>query len=316
VRVEFAGAVYHVMSRGQELGAIFRDDTDRERFLGTLTRVGDARHWLVHAYCLMTNHYHLLIETPEPNLCAGMRDLNGLYGQAFNYRHGRKGHVFEDRYKAIVVDKEAYLLELSRYIVLNPVRAGMTRTAREYRWSNYRATVGEAKQPDFLEVRWTLEQFGKRAGAAREAYRRFVAEGRISASPMPDVTAQVFLGGPAFLAKMRTLLDGMEVGDAVPRAQRRAGFVDFDRVIAAVADGWRVGCEELRTSWSRRDTEARAVAIHLARRLTGLSGVELGRRFGMSAARVGQLAKRAEESAVPKVTKRMREIEQRLRGLD
>src|SRR3989339_1664941 len=125
LRIEYPGAVYHVTSRGNEKKAVFKDDQDRESFLNTLYRVNKRYNWLCHAYCLMTNHYHLLIETPNANLSTGMRQLNGVYTQALNRRRNRVGHVFQGRYKAVLVQKDNHLLELCRYIVLNPVRAGL-----------------------------------------------------------------------------------------------------------------------------------------------------------------------------------------------
>ena len=139
LRLEFAGAIYHLTARGNRREDIFEDNVDREVFLSVLEKVCDTYNWVCHAYCLMSNHYHLLIETPDGNLSKGMRQLNGVYTQAHNRKHGRSGHVFQGRYKAIVVEKEAYLLELCRYIVLNPVRAGMVRSAKDWPWSSYRA---------------------------------------------------------------------------------------------------------------------------------------------------------------------------------
>jgi putative transposase len=130
LRVEFPGAVYHVTSRGDGREAIYVDDTDRDCFLAVVGQVLDRFAWRCHAYCLMGNHYHLLIETPEANLARGMRQLNGVYTQRFNRQHGRVGHVFQGRYKAIVVQKDKHLLELCRYVVLNPVRAGVVKHVR------------------------------------------------------------------------------------------------------------------------------------------------------------------------------------------
>ena len=124
LRIEFAGAVYHVTSRGNGRKPIFRDDVDRRSFLEVLHKVNQRHHWICHAYCLMTNHYHLVIETPEGNLSRGMRQLNGVYTMYFNRRHRTVGHVFQGRFKAILVERESYLLEVCRYVVLNPVRAG------------------------------------------------------------------------------------------------------------------------------------------------------------------------------------------------
>ena len=124
LRIEFPGAIYHVTARGNARNAIVLDDEDRELFLVCLGEVILLFGWVCHAYCLMDNHYHLLIETPEGNVSRGMRQLNGVFTQRFNRRHGQVGHLFQGRFKAIVVDRESYLLELCRYVVLNPIRAG------------------------------------------------------------------------------------------------------------------------------------------------------------------------------------------------
>src|ERR1700682_2543332 len=191
LRVEYPGAVYHVSSRGHERSSIFRDDEDRKSFLKIFRTVAADQGWLVHAYCLIGNHYHLLLETRAANLSLGMRSLNSRYGQKFNRRHGRSGHVLEGRYKAILVQKESHLLELHRYVVLNPVRARLVRRPGEWPWSNYRATSGRSAVPPWLEVDWTLSQFGLRRGAAREAYRRFVLAGKGLPSPLEDVKGQI-----------------------------------------------------------------------------------------------------------------------------
>jgi len=156
LHIQFEGAVYHVTSRGNARQDIFIDDEDRGVFLSTLGEVVDRFRWICHAYCLMSNHYHLLIETPSPNLSRGMQLLNGVYTQRFNRRHERFGHVLQGRYKAILVEKESHLLELARYVVLNPVRAKMVRSVRDWPWSSYRATAGQTDIPSFLQVDWIL----------------------------------------------------------------------------------------------------------------------------------------------------------------
>ncbi len=142
LRLEFPEALYHLTARGNARQEIFLDDQDRRAFLGLLGREVEQQRWRCHAYCLMDNHYHLLVETPEGRLAGGMRRLNGVYTQGFNRRHERVGHLFQGRYRSIVVDQESYLLELSRYVVLNPVRAGMVKRVEEWAWSSYRATAG------------------------------------------------------------------------------------------------------------------------------------------------------------------------------
>ena len=141
LRIEYSGAVYHVTSRGNAQQDIFDDDVDYREFLDVLCLVTRRFNWLIHAYCLMGNHYHLLVETPDGNLSAGMRQLNGVYTQRFNRRRERVGHVMQGRFKAIIVDKESYLAELCRYIVINPVRAGIKKRPEQWQWSSYRKTA-------------------------------------------------------------------------------------------------------------------------------------------------------------------------------
>ena len=206
LRLEFSGALYHVTSRGNRQEAIYETDTDRENFLTILSEVCKRYHWLCHAYCLMDNHYHLLIETPEGNLSQGMRQLNGKYTQSFNRTHQRAGHVFQGRYKAILVDKDSYMLELCRYIVLNPVRAGMVRSAKDWQWSSYRAMIGLKNTPEWLETDGVLSNFAGHKAEAVKAYKHFVSQGRGQASPWEALRNQVFLGNEHFVESMQCLL--------------------------------------------------------------------------------------------------------------
>lgn len=156
LRLEFPGAIYHVTARGNAQNDTFLDDEDRQLFLACLGEIVTRLNWLCHAYCLMDNHYHLLIETPEGNLSRGMRQLNGVYTQRFNRRHKRVGHLFQGRFKAIVVERDSYLLELCRYVVLNPVRARMVKHIEHYPWSSYPATMGLVPKAAWLSTDWLL----------------------------------------------------------------------------------------------------------------------------------------------------------------
>ena len=220
LRLEFAGALYHITARGDRRDEIYLDDDDRQAFIDLLGEVCLRFNWTVHAYCLMSNHYHLLVETPDSNLSRGMRQLNGVYTQRFNHRHGRVGHVFQGRYKGILVQKDAYLLELTRYVVLNPVRAGMVAEAGLWRWSSYRASIGEATAPVWLETDWLLAQFGKIRGKAVRGYIQFVGEGVAASSPWALLKHQLFLGDETFVEKFRDpkLLEQLS---EVPKTQRR-----------------------------------------------------------------------------------------------
>jgi len=221
LRLEFAGALYHVTSRGDRREDIYEDDTDRQAFLSIFSDVCETYNWVCHAYCLMDNHYHLLIETPDANLSKGMRQLNGMYTQTFNRAHDRVGHVFQGRYKSILVEKESYLLELSRYIVLTPVRASMVRSARDWPWSSYRAMSGQASRPSFLHTDWILASFDRQKSLAIAKYKQFVSEGKGQPSPWQSLRNQVYLGGVLFVEEMQAMIDGDGDLGEIPSSQRR-----------------------------------------------------------------------------------------------
>lgn len=222
IRIEYPGALYHVTARGDGRQAIFRDDGDRERFLAILAGVVALRKWVCHAYCLMGNHYHLVVETPEPNLSRGMRSLNGEYTQAFNRRHRRPGHVFQGRFKAVLVEKERHLLELCRYVVLNPVRArGMgAKRPEDWTWSSYRATAGLSDAPPFLSVGGVLRRFGRNRNEAHVRYRAFVEAGRGVRSPLAGARGGLILGDDGFLANMGQVITDKKATREHPRMQR------------------------------------------------------------------------------------------------
>ena len=221
VRIEFAGALYHVTSRGDRRESIYEDDADRELFLETAGEVIRRFNWVCHAYCLMTNHYHLVIETPDGNLAKGMRQLNGVYTQATNRRHGRVGHLFQGRYKAIVVDRDSYLLELTRYVVLNPVRAAMVESPVEWRWSSYRDMLGERTPPDWLATDALLAQFSSDRAEAVRRYVLFVAEGRGAESIWNNLKRQIYLGDDRFVETMQAKSEGLSEAVGVPKTQTR-----------------------------------------------------------------------------------------------
>ena len=220
LRIEYPGAVYHLTSRGNERRTIFTDDQDREGFLDLLHQVNRRYHWLCHAYCLMENHYHLLIETPEGNLSLGMRQLNGVYTQTFNRRHDRVGHLFQGRFKAVLIQKDSHLLEACRYIVLNPVRAKIVKRAEEWKWSSYRATAGRSKPHPCLNTNWILGQLGDTKEGEEREYRRFVQEGIHQESIWREVKGQSILGEEGFVESLSPYLQGYSEIPEISKEQR------------------------------------------------------------------------------------------------
>ena len=179
-------------------------------------------NWRCHAWCEMTNHYHFVVETADANLSKGMRQLNGVYTQASNRRHGLVGHLFQGRFKAILVERDAYLLELARYVVLNPVRAAMVPEAGDWPWSSYRAVVGEEPAPAWLQTDWVLGQFAQERSPAQAGYAAFVRQGIEQPSVWQALRHQVFLGGEAFVQRHCAPSKPAERLREVPRAQRRS----------------------------------------------------------------------------------------------
>ncbi|WP_124949925.1 REP-associated tyrosine transposase [Sulfuriferula thiophila] len=273
IRIEFAGALYHVTARGDRRENIYDDDQDRQLFLSVLAEVIDQYNWVCHAWCLMDNHYHLLIETPDGNLSKGMRQLNGVYTQASNRRHGRVGHLFQGRFKGILVDSDTYLLELARYIVLNPVRARMVKAPADWQWSSYKESAGLTPALPWMATDGVLAQFGRQRGEAQECYVRFVAEGINAASPWPNLKGQVFLGDEQFMLRMQALLESNKHDVQIPQAQRRPPP-------PALA--------EIAAQSSRRDE-----AIVAAYKTGGYSYQALADHFGLHFTTVGRIVRRA-----------------------
>lgn len=258
LRLELSGGLYHVTSRGDRQEDIYLDDTDRQAWLEVLAQCCERYNWAIHAWCQMTNHYHLIIETAEGNLSAGMRQLNGVYTQMVNRRHRRVGHVFQGRYKAILVERDSYLLELSRYVVLNPVRAGMVKHARQWKWSSYHAMVGAMPRPPWLQTDWLLGQFGRQRARQVQRYIEFVQDGVRGPRVWNNLKGQVFLGSEAFMQTMQRELEGSarHANREIPRLQRRA--------LAKSLDYYRDSFEDAKTgmaaAYSTGDYTLQAIA--------------------------------------------------------
>ena len=274
LRIEYPGAFYHVTSRGNAQADIYLGDSDRELFLDTLAGVIRRFGWVCHAYCLMDNHYHLVIETPEANLSQGMRQLNGIYTQRFNRRHHRVGHVFQGRYKAILVERDAYLLELLRYVVLNPVRAGMVKDAGAWAWSSYRATAGIVASPEWLSTKWLLAQFGNQRKRCMRRYEEFVNEGLNKEPIWNDLNEQIYLGKADFVARIKSELSDATDLSEVPKVQWKRVKKTLDEYA--------------------RETDDRHTAMARAYLEGGYRMNEIAQKFGVHYATVSRAVKKQE----------------------
>ena len=221
LRLEFPGALYHVTARGNRRVPVYRDEADRHIWLNVLAMVCKRHNCTIHSFCQMTNHYHLLIETVDANLSQCMRQLNGVYSQHFNRRHRLVGHLFQGRYKAILVQKDSYLLELCRYIVLNPLRANVVMALNDWQWSSHRYFIGDGFRPDWLECDWLLSQFGGTPTEAALAYQAFVLAGLGKPSPLEATRHQILLGDNDFVSQHQQLQRSASLVENT-KAERRA----------------------------------------------------------------------------------------------
>lgn len=296
LRVEFEGAIHHVTSRGNERRDIVRSGADRSVFVRLLAQVVHEYGWILHAWVLMTNHYHLVIETPRPNLSRGMHDLNGEFAEYFNGVHRRVGHLFQGRFGNILVERESHLLALLRYVVLNPVRAGMVENPAGYKWSNYRATAGLIPAPVWLETDWTLLQFHEVVCAeARERYRRFVADARgMVWNLRAELTGGYVLGGEAFCERVQSLIDRRIRSREHPQRQVRLVLSAFEQVIEEVSNEFGVSVEALKR---RGRSPARKALAQLGREESGLTLRAIGEWMGATGWAISKLASRSTELA-------------------
>jgi len=221
LRIEFPDAVYHITSRGNARSEIYLTEKDRHTFLDLLGQACERYYWRCYAWCLMSNHYHLVIKTDQATLSRGMRHLNGVYTQKFYRRHQRVGHLFQGRYKAILVEEDSYLLEVIRYVLLNPVRAGMTRTAGQHAWSSYRTMIGKTSAPVWLEKDEVLAHFGKRPATAQKHFIRFLKEAKGQSPLWENLRHQVYLGDEQFVHRLLAAMPGDPEYIEVPKGQRQ-----------------------------------------------------------------------------------------------
>ncbi|MGC2062845.1 MAG: transposase [Thermodesulfovibrionales bacterium] len=274
LRIEYDGALYHITSRGNARKAIYKDDEDRECFLDTLQRVNKKYNWLCHGYCLMNNHYHLVIETPDGNLSKGMRQLNGIYTQIYNRRHNRVGHIFQGRYKAILIQKESHLLEVCRYVVLNPVRAKAVENPDGWQWSSYRGTSGMENPHPCCTTDWVLGQFSTKKSQAERRYREFVEAGIGKATIWKDVKGGSILGEDEFIETLIGYIKGQRDIQEIPKSQRYVNRPSLKELFTeGVANRKPVRDKKIRESVELHGYSHREVADHLGMHYSTISGI-------------------------------------------
>jgi REP element-mobilizing transposase RayT len=288
LRIEYPGAFYHVMHRGNAGSDIFKSIRDREKFLEYIRKAVERYGIKIHTYCLMTNHYHLLVETTYPNLSQAVKWINVGYVAYFNRKRNRSGHLFQGRFKAVVVDADEYLLHLSRYIHLNPVRAGMIEYCKEYSWSSYPAFGGYKKAPEWLETDWLLSFFGQNRKKSMERYREFLESVQIEKieNPSKNIVSGVILGGTEFVnwIKQNFLSKDRDIKEKPQLRSLKQGLT-FDDLMPVICKVYAC-TREVILQKGKKGNLARDVAIYLSREMTGESGVALGRYFGISGAGV------------------------------
>ena len=283
LRIQYPGAFYHITTRGNEGKEIFRSRQDRQKFLFYLESATQRYQAIIHVYCLMGNHYHLLLETPSANLSQILQHINGAYTTYFNIKRNRSGHLFQGRYKAILVEADAYATELSRYIHLNPVRAGLVSDPEQYPWSSYAIYTGQQKKPDWIMVDFILGYFDQERSSAHRSYRGFV-QGSIeqgSESPLQNTVASTILGNVDFVHTVQERY----LADRKP-----------DRDLPALAELSKPSIPEIlesvKAEWGEDSPLAQKVSLYLCHRYSGRTLKEIGSHFGIGESAVSQASRR------------------------
>lgn len=281
IRIAYPGAWYHVMNRGRRAEDIYLDKLDYKAFIELLQETSEAWNIRIAAYCLMPNHYHMLIHTPEGNVSRAMRHINGVYTQRFNSRHHLDGQLFRGRYKSILVNGDSYLLQLVRYIHRNPLKEGMVDDLNSYPWSSHKAYLSVAKIWDWLHKGFILDLLTDHKKSQIRRYRRFVVVD--DDKKLEDVMARKkwpsLLGPQEFTDWIKATYKDIKGSDEMP--QIRELYPDTDRIISSVCDSYGVASKELFTSKRGTFNEPRCVAIYLMRRLRRDSLKEIGKVFNL-----------------------------------
>lgn len=285
-RLQSEDCFYHITSRGDDRKKIFISEGDFIKFLEYVSLAKAKFKFYLYVYCLMPNHYHLLLETSQPNISRIMHYINGSYTTYFNIRHKRCGHVFQGRFKSIVVDKDSYFLELSRYIHLNPLKAQMIDSSEKYPWSSYSGYLG--KRDDLLDK----DKIQQCLDMGTNQYKQFVEEGiKHSADPFKNVYAGFLLGSGVFIKDKLKSLGAQVEGDEIAYKQIINCQIAKDDIIKALTDKYHTTLEQIRAS-KRRPMKEKMLMLYLLNANTGLTKKEIGLELGMKPAAVSKAALR------------------------
>lgn len=283
LRIEYTGAFYHITSRGNEQKDVFKNLRDREKFLEYLASATERYGAVIHAYCLMSNHFHLLLETPEANLSQIMRHINGAYTTYFNIKRKRSGHLFQGRYKAILIEADEYLVELSRYIHLNPVRAGIVEKPLQYQWSSYRSYTGQSKPPEWLETEFVLGCFAQKTADAQSKYLTFVEDrlGKEYESPLKGAIGTSILGSTSFVEEISTAhLQGKKDGN-IPALRQFTSLPTLEEIVT-----------EVQAEFADNKKLARRASMHLCHKHSGLRLGAIGESFNVRDTAISEASRR------------------------
>jgi len=305
LRIEYTGAFYHITSRGNERKEVFKSQRDREKFLFYLESATERYGAIIHVYCLMDNHYHLLIETPVGNLSQIMHHINGAYTTYFNAKRERSGHLFQGRYKAILIEADEYAKELSRYIHLNPVRAGVAENPEEYKWSSCMYYTVKKNAPGWLERGFILGYFGKKLAVSMKSYRDFIHAVMDQAyeNPLAELNHSVILGSGQFVTEIKDrFLKNKEQDRDLPALKELSKKPNLDHIEKAVD-----------SVLSSEEKLARQVKLHLCHRYSGMKLREIGLRFDIGQSGITQASHRIalkteRDEKLRKIVKRIEKI--------
>ncbi len=312
LRIQYPNAWYHVMNRGRSRTKIFNTPEDYLVFIELLREASFQWKVKIAAYCLMSNHYHLLLQTPGANLSRCMRHINGLYTQYYNRTYRSDGPLFRGRYKSIIVDQDSYLLELIRYIHRNPLRAGLVKRLEDYRWTSHKAYITESNQWNWLHKDFVLSMLEEHTNKQKQAYLEYIkqTESETLKTIYERSNLPLYLGAKDFINDIKNKYSGKTIKKEMPQFRELA--IDKTEIEHAVVKFYQLETEELMKSRRGNYNEARNVAIYLMRKHTGTSLQDIGQHFGMSHySSVGSVITRTKQEMV-----RNRNMRQRVEAVE